>query len=352
MSELQQKLTESGGNLGTLHGHDQILDFGDPAAEFAALQTSCGIVDFSPRTQIDLDGEDSATFLHNLCTNDIKALTPGTGCETFLTNAQGKIIGHGYIYHMPSGCVLETIPGVGDELTAYFDRYIFREKVTPLDHSERWHELVVAGPNAINVLQQAGFSTLPQANYSHVPLEFNNAPLTIRKVDFVAASCFQINALREPLPALWDALTAAGAVPCGATAWEQARIMHGTPLYGIDITEENLPQEVDRNDSAISFTKGCYIGQETVARIDALGHVNKTLCKLHISGETPAAGDEFFAKDDTQRAKSLGTITSVCAAPDQANADGTTSIALGYVRRGSNSPGTEFQGDGFTLSVV
>lgn len=345
--------------MGSLNGHDCVLDFDDQAAEFAALRDSFGVVDFNNRTQIELAGRDSAAFLHNLCTNDIKSLTPGDGCEVFLTNVQGKIIGHGYVYRTSESCIYETIPSVGAELLSYFDRYLFREQVELIDRSKDRAVLVIAGKGTLDVLNNLGLP-VPAELFAHAtgelsPASGSSLPCAIRNADLVAEPCFQLSIPRKSIPIAWETLTAAGALPCGSLAWEQARILQGTPVYDIDVTDENLPQEVDRNERTISFTKGCYIGQETVARIDALGHVNKTLCKLQIDGRVPTAGEELYVTDDVEQKKVVGKLTSVAPWPDSAKREDETewhAIGLGYVRRGSNMPGTNLAGEGFAAAVV
>jgi folate-binding protein YgfZ len=127
------------------------------------------------------------------------------------------------------------------------------------------------------------------------------------------------------------ALAAAGATPCDPDAFHAARIEWGFPLFGIDISDKNLPQEVARDALAISFVKGCYLGQETVARIDALGHVNKTLVGVRFDGHTvPATGLELSASGNK-----VGEVASATWSPRL-----KAPLALAYVRRGSNTPGT------------
>ncbi len=127
---------------------------------------------------------------------------------------------------------------------------------------------------------------------------------------------------------------ATDAVPCGIDVFETARIEACTPLYGRDITAENLPQEIDRDRLAISFTKGCYLGQETVARIDALGHVNRLLRLVKFSGETvPPAGTELQAADSD---KPIGHVTSSRWSP-KLNAP----IAIALIRRGHHEIGSQ-----------
>jgi folate-binding protein YgfZ len=136
---------------------------------------------------------------------------------------------------------------------------------------------------------------------------------------------------------LRTALVNAGAVPADMAAFEMARIEAGTPLYERDISEKNLPQEVNRDALAISFTKGCYLGQETVARIDALGHVNRVLVGLRCFGEqAPASGTELHAGEATEGSPVVGAITSAAYSPRLHGP-----LALGYVRRGHTQVGTQ-----------
>jgi folate-binding protein YgfZ len=147
------------------------------------------------------------------------------------------------------------------------------------------------------------------------------------------AGGFMINAQRQDLPSIAEALHAAGAAHCSAAAFEPARIEQGFPWFAQDISPANLPQEVGRDPLAVSFVKGCYLGQETVARIDALGHVNKLLVGLRFATpRVPAAGAELQAGD-----KAVGQVTSAAYSPRYASA-----VALAYVRRGSHTCGTRF----------
>jgi folate-binding protein YgfZ len=154
---------------------------------------------------------------------------------------------------------------------------------------------------------------------------------------------FSLVGPRGQQDAVLSALESAGAIRCGAAAVQAARIESGIPLYGVDITEDNLPQEIDRNAHAISFTKGCYLGQETVARIDALGHVNRTLVGLRFTGNAiPEPGCELKAGETI-----VGRVTSAAWSPSHGGA-----IALGYVRQGHNQPGARLDSTAREAEVV
>jgi folate-binding protein YgfZ len=307
------------------------LDFGDPAGEEIALATGVGVVPLVDRAQIALRGADRASFLHNLSTNDIRRLAPGQSCEAFLLNAPGKVLAHVFVFAEEEQLVLDTVPGQGEFLLRHLDRYLIREKVELVPLPDR-HDLLLSGPRTAELLAQLGVESAPSEHCSHVETQIAEHPVTIRRVDLAGAESYLITTDAANVGPLWTALCQASATPCGMSAFTAARIAAGAPLFGADITDANLPQEVGRERQAISFTKGCYIGQETVARIDALGHVNRLLVGLCGTGESAfPAGMELHAEDG----KSAGAVTSTAY-----SALLKRPIALGYVRRAQTTPGT------------
>ncbi|HEY2883176.1 MAG TPA: glycine cleavage T C-terminal barrel domain-containing protein [Pirellulales bacterium] len=318
-------------------------------SQYAALQNAAGVVDCSDRTQIEFTGADRAKFLHNLCTNAVRDLPIGQGCEAFVLNVKGHIVGHLLLFAGPHSIVLETVDGQAEKLLAHFDRYLIREDVQLHDRTAAWGELLLAGPQAEKLLIECGASA-PAARLQHTQSEIAGKTVWIRQVDLCGPASFLIAAPREFIPDVQQALIAAGAITCQREVLETARIEAGVPQYGNDITEENLPQEIDRDVQAISFTKGCYLGQETVARIDALGHVNRLLRSVKFFGETvPTVGLELFAAKpqaaveqpataaQSTAEKSVGQITSACWSPRT-----NSPLALALVKRGYHEPGTRF----------
>lgn len=301
--------------------------------QYAALTRAAGLVELAGRTLLEITGGDRAAFLHNFCTNDIKKLAPGAGCEIFLTDVRGKTYGYGYVFCEEASLVLETVPGQAETIINNLDRYLIREDAQPHDRAGEWSELLLAGPQAENVLGKLGVENLPAERLTHGAARIGDAPARLRRVAWTGPSDFLIQTSSADVDAARDALLAAGAVLCGKAAFETARIEAGTPLFGRDVTAANLPQEIDRDRWAISFTKGCYLGQETVARIDALGHVNKTLRGLRFSADAavPEPGMELTADD-----KPAATVTSAAYSPKQG-----APFALAYVRRGFDAPGTK-----------
>jgi hypothetical protein len=184
---------------------------------------------------------------------------------------------------------------------------------------------------------------VPQQLWASAQAEIAGQAVCLRRVDIVGPIGFLLVAARAAGAAVGGALRAAGAASVGHAAFEAARIEAGFPLYGRDITDRNLPQEVARDDRTISFRKGCYLGQETVARIDALGHVNQLLVGLRFAGPNVIpVGMELSAA-----AAKVGQVTSAAISPLQQG-----SVALGYVRRGHQAPGTRLESSQGTAEVV
>ncbi len=327
-------LRDAGAVLGLSHGRETALRFQDAKAEYDALTAGVGFVDLSGRSLLELTGDDRAAFLHNLCTNDIRRLTPGQGCEAFLTNVQGKILAHIFVFCGRGSLVVDSVAGQSEKIAGSLDRYLIREKVEIADRSQDWAEILLAGACAEAFLANQTDSPIPPELLAHQDAAVAGHAVAIGRVDLTGGPGFLLRGEADAVAKVWLTLREAGAVPCGAEALEMARIEAATPWYGVDISEQNLPQEVARDERTISFTKGCYLGQETVARIDALGHVNRTLCLVKFPGaEIPAEGCELSSGE-----KPAGHVTSAAYSPGL-----DAPLALAYVRRGHNTPGAKLQ---------
>jgi folate-binding protein YgfZ len=288
---------------------------------------------FNNRTHIAITGGDRAAFLHNFCTNDLKSLQPGQGCEAFICNAKGHVVAHVMVFVAADALWLETVPGAAQKLMAHLERYIIREDVALHDRTRDLGEACVVGPNALDVIcRLLGETEADGPRRKHIaalPAPGNSPGSAdgcgLRVVDWLGARCYLPVALRDQLAPGLEALSQAGATLGAIADWESLRIDAGFPSYGVDITEDNLPQEVARNEKCLSFTKGCYLGQEPIARLDALGHTNRELRRLLITGAgVPAAGTGLV---DAGSGHDAGRITS--AAP---NPFGDGAVALGYVK--------------------
>lgn len=301
--------------------------------DYQALTADAGRVNVSARTQVELTGDDRAKFLHNLCTNEIRKLAPLAGCEAFLTNVKGHIVAHGYVFSGPESLIFETEPGQAESILRHLDRYLIREKVELKDRSADHGEILVAGAQAESKLAGLASFELPRERLASAFGQLGPHEVWIRRVDWTGDAGFLIDCRRSELAAVVALLEGAGIRSCSYEALNAARIEAGTPCC-LDITEKNLPQEVGRDRFAISFNKGCYLGQETIARIDALGHVNRTLVGVRFDGDqVPAAGEPLFAGEQP-----AGEVTSATYSPRL-----KAPLALAYVRRGSNHVGSSLR---------
>jgi len=310
---------------------------------YHALTEHAGLVDFNDRTQVELRGDDRASFLHNLTTNEIRKLPVGSGCEAFLLDKNGKILAFVYVFARPESLVVETVPGQGRFLVEHLDRYLIREKVELANRTAEWGEFYLAGPRAADVLAESGVNDAPQARLASAEVTIADVPVMLRRVEFTAPGGYLLAFPRDATDTIQRTLLQSGAASSDRAAFDTARIEAGTPLFGRDITHENLPQEVDRDALVISFVKGCYLGQETVARIDSLGHVNRTLVQLRFDGtDVPTPGT--LLSDDTRE---VGRVTSATFSPRF-----KAPLALAYVRRGNNTLGTHLTSGKAVAEVV
>ena len=300
----------------------------DTVADYGQLNEASGWVDVSERTLLQLTGDDRFVFLHNMCTNEIKALQVGQGTELFLTTVQGKVLAYGFAHNRSNDILLDTSAGQASAMIAHLDRYVIREDVA-LQEAEL-SCLVVTGQASTQVLADVAGIPLPEEPLANAEGQFAGATITICRYPFTHWPTYCILLPPEVLPAFAEQLTEAGCHRCPLEVWEALRVEAGVPEYGRDIDETNLPQEVGRDAEAISFVKGCYLGQETVARIDALGHVNRMLVGVELAGGEMHPGDEFLVEQ-----KPVGRLTSVAVSPRTGKA-----IGLATVKRGFHECGT------------
>ena len=310
------------------------LHFGDPAREYAAAATASALFDLSDRTNIELTGGDRARFLHNFCTSDIKSLASGQGCEAFVTNVKGRVLGHIFVFAAPASLWIESGPGTEESLLSHLDRYLITEDVALHARTAECGELFASGPRSAAALRAANIEAASLQPYAHMAVDTLDHPCFVRRVDWLGAPGYLLSAPRVHLAALWQRLFDGNLTPAGSQAFEALRIEAGLPVYGRDVTEDHMAQEVGRTKLAISFTKGCYLGQEPIARIDALGHVNRELRGLRLSeGPVPDPDSAVTAGDDD---KEIGRITSSALS----YADGRP-VALAYLRTRCTQPGTK-----------
>ena len=305
------------------------------ASELETITSHVGLVDRSDRVRLEISGPDRAKFLHNLTTNDIKRLAVGRGCEAFVTSPQGKTIGYLIVLAGDDQVIARADPG-GDALVLpHFRKYGVFDDVSIDDRSSSTFELHLFGPHAAQLVRRAA-GLLPEEEFAHVCTEIGgNLVRLVRESPAMSPGWTVIGekpAARPVKESLLELGRELGLIDVDAADFDVLRIEAGTPVFGKEITEKNLPQEFGRDDRAINFVKGCYLGQETVARIDALGHVNQLLKGLIVEAGSPFPQPGSPLEHEGKR---VGVITSSAFSPLR-----NAAIGLGLVRTTHSEAGT------------
>jgi folate-binding protein YgfZ len=327
-----EKLASLGVRRGEYSGAETALAFSDPAAEFAALRSGCAVYDLSWKRYYLISGRDRVRWLNGMISNNVRDLPAGQGIYAFVLNPQGRVLGDLYIYNRGDDFVLETDAAQAAKLYPHLKRFIIMDQVE-FKAAEEWASLGVQGPKAEQTLRAAGVELAALQLLQLSDVKFGGTPATLARGDYPLSPSYELWLAAEQAPALWEALVKAGAAPVGAEALELARIAAGLPRYGQDIRERDLPQETGQT-RALSFTKGCYIGQEIVERIRARGKLHRGFAGLRIfEGPLPASGAKVQAAG-----KEVGEVTSAAVLPAKA---GEIAVALGYIRSEAGEAGSK-----------
>ena len=288
---------------------------------YRAVTRGCGLVDRSERGKLALTGPDAKAFLQGQVSNDVEGLQPGAGCYAAFLTPKGKMLGDIRILDAGDEMLLDTERVALQELFNMIRRFSVGYSVELHKRTLQRGLLSLLGPEAGPV---AGAAGLGEAEHTHAVID----------VDGIAARAIRTDAGidllcdAEETEALTAALTARGAEPVSETVAECLRIEHGRPRYGIDLDDTVIPQEAGLNERAVSFTKGCYVGQETVARLFYRGKPNRHLRGLRLSAPAQT-GDEIVFAD-----KVVGRLASIADSPVFGP------IALALVRREAE-PGSD-----------
>jgi aminomethyltransferase len=290
--------------------------------QLAALRTGAGMASLSSGW-IAVTGEDRVRWLNGMVTNSVQALTPGDGAYSFLLSAQGRIQGDCTVWAKPDLLLLQTAPSQVEPLMTLLDRFIIMDDVELANESAKWHGLLIAGPLAAEKLTAAGVTVRASRLLKKLTVPYSGTDLQVLCAYSPLVPRFEVWS-RDPaiLEKLGTSLLEAGVTECSAEGLELLRIAEGTPRYGTDIRDRDLPQETAQT-RALHFNKGCYLGQEIVERIRSRGNVHRTFTTFTLTGDTPEPGAILQAEG-----KPVGELTSIAAEP----IDGER-LALGFVRR-------------------
>jgi folate-binding protein YgfZ len=303
--------------------------------QYRAVRDRAGLVDRSARGKIVVAGSDRAKYLHAMLTNDIVALKPGTGCYAAYLTPQGRMMADMCVYETGDVCLLDVHPSVKDTVLEQLDRFVFSEDVHLGDVTDAFGCLGVYGPMAARVLADAlgGADAGALLPYQNLRAPFAGEPAIVVAAGRSGAAGFEVYIERGKAGDLSRALEHAGGEPVGDEAMEVVRIEAGIPAFTIDMDQQTIPLEAGIEKDAISFTKGCYPGQEVVIRILHRGHgrVARKLAGILVQADDVPERGDLLLDDDRE----VGRVTSAAYSPSL-----LSPIALGYVQRELLAPGT------------
>ena len=309
--------------------------FGDPVSEYESVGKSAGLFDLADRAMLQFTGDDRLSYLQGMLSNDLRSLQVFDGQQAAILTQQGKVIADVRVLCSLNSFYLDFWEPLKEKILNHLSRYLVADDVEIHDPNEQWKMLSLQGPKA-QVILDALFARaeLPGHAHHHGMVQFDGSPVCVVRADRSGYDGFDLVIQSSQLARLAQRLIELGAAWVGAQAQNILRVEAGMPRYGSDFSDDNLLLEVAL-DNAVSFSKGCYLGQEVIERIRSRGHINRKLCGLLLDGNTPVSpGDKLRAGD-----KDVGQITSSVVSIALQRP-----IALAYVNKDFWTPGT-------TLSV-
>ena len=313
------------------------LSYGNTALEYRAFYEGAAVYDEGRRGKIRAAGADVLDLLNRLSTNRVDHLSAGEGAPTVLTSDKGRIIDLVYVLNLGPFVMLLTGAGAQGRVMEWVDRYTIMEDSTLEDVTDFVALVSVAGPKACDVLEATtGLSLTVLEDWYSVRFETDGLGGWVVRMDLGTLSCYRVLVEDGGEGAFLEKLQDWGATPVGTEAWEAYRIGAGLPVYGKELDESRNPLEAGLV-GAIDFDKGCYIGQEVIARLDTYEKVQRALVSLKI-GECGQWEEGDYLILDGRR---VGTITSLARAPS-----GGEAVGLGYVRLADATVGKRFCGEG------
>lgn len=339
--DLRSEHQSKGAMFAPINGVEAILHYGDPHAEYAALRQSAGLLDLSHRGRLVVTGADRLRFLNGQVTNKVRDLRPGAGCYAAVVNAKGKVQGDLNIYCLAEELLLDCEPGQGERIAARLEQFVIADDVRVVDLGGDYGLLSVQGPMAATVLAEAfPGQPLPDAPWASVVWTQADSEICVVRLPRFESDGFELYVPAQGLISSWQklhhAVAESGGRICGWQAMEWTRVESGLPRYPQDMDERNLAPEAGIEERAISYTKGCYIGQEVISRVRNVGQVTRSLRGMELDGfpkDLPQHGDRLMLAG-----RDVGYITSAIFSPGLKRP-----IALGYVRREVQQPEATFE---------
>ncbi|GAC1626863.1 MAG: glycine cleavage system aminomethyltransferase GcvT [Candidatus Acidiferrum sp.] len=323
-------------------------DFGDWQAEYEFARKSVALIDKNYRAYVSLSGPDRVRYLNAVLTNDVKGLAENRGAVSLLLNPQGHILAEIETYALQKELFCVSHAMIRERLIAWLDKYIIMDDVTMSDQSGEYATLGVEGPRAAEVARRVSGTALTEmAELQSKEGMAGAIPCHILKRSMGGVTGAEFVVQTTQVEALWNVLSEAvkeqrgGAM--GYTALNALRLEQGVPWFGYDFGEKQIPHEAGLQQSHISYSKGCYTGQEIVERVRSRGQTNRVRVLLKFAGTgLPLAGEALLAEG-----KEIGSITRAGFSPAL-----QTEIGMGYVRRERSAIGSELESAHGTATII
>ena len=302
--------------------------------EYWAVKKNAGFSDISHLGRLTITGKDRSSWLNGLVTNDLSRLKENKGVHSVLLNTRARVIADLYICSMGDRFVVDTGNALSGKIRQYLEGFIVSEQVQIRDSTDELTQLTIQGPAAANAIQESlGINVRDMKALDVLQL----GPSLMIARDRTGTSGYDIILPKDESESVWQGLLLktgeVGAQPVGSKALEILRVEAGIPKYGVDVDENNIVLEAGYRD-AINYSKGCYLGQEVVARATHIGRVNKQLAKLNIETQaTIPSGTKLYSTD-----REAGYVTSSAYSLSR-----ETTVGLGYVNRDYTKEGTSLQ---------
>ncbi|HEY2587140.1 MAG TPA: glycine cleavage T C-terminal barrel domain-containing protein [Tepidisphaeraceae bacterium] len=336
-----------------LQAYDQVQivsTFGEPEAEYAAIRKAAALIDQPQRGVLELTGTDRLPFLNNLLTNQTwdkaskAGLAAGQGVYAFYLGRNGRIVTDMNVIERGDRTLLEMDARFVEPVRAAFDRYLFAEQTKMTDRVESLRQIAIHGPGALEVLRQATGGDVPELPVlGSTQVRLHDVDAIVWRDDPAAVPGYHLLIETPALERVWTDLLGQFAEAkelgrrqlrsAGWAAFNATRVEGGRPIFGIDFDDSVLPHETGQIARAVSFTKGCYLGQEIVARMQARGQFARQLVGIRMADDgLPIAGAAIYDDNDNQ----IGGVTSSTVSPVLSN----VAIALGFVKKAFTPVGT------------
>jgi len=339
-SSLHSQHESLGAQFETIKDWEMPAHYGDPVAEHLAVRKGGGIADLSHRGLLHVTGEDRVTWLQSIVSNDLLPLQIGQWLYSSFMSHKGKILSYFRVYWLEDFLLVEDEGEVGDTTFQAFRKFLlYGTKAKMKNLSENWGILLVSGPQANQLLHKSfGLDVTSLSIHSFLSHEFAEHTLCVARTEETGEQDFEVFVPSEVIQQVWDQLwqegKSLGFQAFGTQARETLRIEAGIPKLGPDLNDHIVPPEANLEGKAFSLTKGCYPGQEVVARMDTYGSIKRRLVGLVIdspNGSVPDAGSKIFSGN-----REVGWISSVTYSPTLQK-----TIALAFPLRDFTVPETE-----------